>query len=183
MIGRYLYPVFLGLASSALLDAHAPLTHEEGVLTLSADAATVGSSLRVTGTDFTASTSYRLALQGALDRYELEAVEADAEGSFELRLSIPDHVRPGTYRLIAVAPDGDESGEAELLIEAPTTNEADADGGEDDGTSEAPAPVARADERTFERSWSGIEWFVIGAIMGGALVGGAALYRGRGSRS
>ncbi len=149
--------------------------HEEGVLTLSSPTATAGSTLTVKGADFSRLTAYVVVLKGALRSFELGRVTSDTAGSFEIELSLPAAASPGSYRVAAVASDGDEVSVVDLEIQAapvsPVTSErpgvkaADAHA----GPSAEPLPI--------ERDWSGAEWFVLGTLFGGALAGGSALLR------
>ncbi len=157
--------------------------HEEGVLALGSSTAAAGSTLGATGSDFSAGTRLTLVLRGALEDHELATVETDADGAFSANLEIPAEVRSGVYRLEAVAPDGDVTATADLEISRPAggttsaVDEGDDGSGQDTGGSTVNTPTARADEREIRRDWSGIEWFVVGAALSGALVGGIALYR------
>lgn len=152
--------------------AHA---HEEGVLTVGSNRVAAGSSLRINGEKFSGGASYGLALKGALREYQLGVVEANEEGAFGLDLAIPADVLPGSYRLVAVAADGDDA--AGVDIEIGPAVRAPAPPTAADVAGNPPAPMARADERVLERRWSGVEWFFAGLLFGIAAVGGVALYR------
>ncbi len=163
----------------ALLAATLPATagatlpsvaHEKAVLESSRSSVPAGAVLPLDGRDFGAGESYVLRLQGALREYELGEVKADAEGLFSIELAILGSVTPGTYQVVAVAPDGDVAARLDLtVLEAEAT--------EPEGAEERPAGeaaheisprVARADDMPIERSRSGIEWGVIGLLIGGA---------------
>ncbi len=100
---------------------------------------------------------------------------SDTAGSFEIQLELPAAAGPGSYRLVAVAPDGDEAAAVELELEAaPIRSSAD----EPAGTGAAQTHTGpSAEALNIERDWSGAEWFVLGALFGGALAGGLALLR------
>jgi hypothetical protein len=160
-------------ANSATLAAH-----EKGVLTLAAPSAAAGQSLAVTGSDFGAGTALRLVLRGALREYELAGVRADEGGSFRLDVIIPETVPPGAYRVVAVAEDGDDTAAADLEVQAPVAASAEHAHQEASGAGmSAAAAVPQAGPLAIERRWSGVEWFVLGLLLGAALAGGIALYR------
>lgn len=149
--------------------------HEDGVLTLASPRATVGSTLAVTGADFSGSTAYQLVLKGALRSFELGRVTSDTAGSFEIQLELPPEAAPGSYRLVAVAPDGDEAAVVELELEAaPIRSSADDPAGA--GAAQTHSGPS-AEPLSIERDWSGVEWFLLGALFGGGLAGGLALLR------
>jgi hypothetical protein len=145
--------------------------HEEGVLRLADARAIAGRTLEVGGEKFSAGTPFRLVLKGALREYELTTVETDAQGKFSLDLPIPATVEPGAYRLVAVAPDGGDAAAADLEIEAASAALEDAPG-EQGAHGAAASQTPSAEELVIERRWSGIEWFVIGALFGAALTVG-----------
>lgn len=149
--------------------------HDEGVLTLAAPTASAGGSLSVSGEHFSAGTAYRLLLKGALREYELGRVEASAAGTFTATLDVPESAPPGSYRLVAVAPDGDEAAEVDLELEAmPVTAQSSES---ESNQPRAAATRPSAEDLVVERRWSGFEWFVIGALFGGGLAAGVVLSR------
>ncbi len=146
------------------------VAHEKAVLESSRSSVPAGAVLPLAGRDFGAGESYVLRLMGALREYDLGEVEADAEGLFSIELAIPGSVTPGTYQVVAVAPDGDVAARLDLTV-------LEAEAAEPEGAEERPAGraaheaaprVARADEMPIERSRSGLEWGVIGLLIGGA---------------
>lgn len=167
---RRLITLSLGAALAAHVSSRPARAHEEGVITLASAAVAVGDDITVDGADFAHAASYKLVLRGGLREYELGVVETDSDGRFSVQLRIPGDVQPGPYRLAAIAPDGDEAATAELEV-----GPARAETGSEPGAERM--PTARADELPIERQWSGFEWFVVGILFGGALVGGAVLYR------
>jgi methionine-rich copper-binding protein CopC len=161
----------LGALLVAVLSPGRAAAHEEGVLRLADARATAGRTLEVGGEKFSAGTPFRLLLKGALKEYELTTVETDAQGNFSLVLPIPATVEPGAYRLVAVAPDGDDAAAADLEIEAaPAAPEEAPD--EEGAHAALESQTPSAEELAIERSWSGIEWFVIGMLFGAALTAG-----------
>lgn len=149
--------------------------HEEAVLDSPVSSVPAGGTLLLSGSDFGAEEEYALRLLGTLEEHELGPVRSDDEGRFELEVAIPDAVRPGSYRLVAVAPDGDVAASLDLTV-LPARRAAEGRAGgpgaaRDGGT---PAPRAATDEEIrIERSRSGVEWGVIGLIVG--LAGGLGL--------
>ncbi len=144
--------------------------HEKAVLESSRSSVPAGAVLPLDGRDFGAGESYVLRLVGALREYGLGEAKADADGLFSIELAIPGSVRPGAYQVVAVAPDGDVAARLDLTV-------LEAEAAEPEGAEERPAGeaaheamprVARADEMPIERSRSGLEWGVIGLLIGGA---------------
>ncbi len=144
----------LALALAVGLSAVPARAHGDGVLRLARARATAGLELPVSGQEFSASTVFRLVLKGALREYELTTVESDAQGTFNLDLRIPATVQPGSYRLVAVAPDDDDAATVDLEVEAASAESEAA------GAAAAETPMASADALVIERRRSGIEWFV-----------------------
>lgn len=143
--------------------------HEEAVLESAASSAPAGGSLPLNGKDFTAEERYELRLLGALREYDLREVEAGADGTFALELMLPADVRPGAYQVVAIAPDGDVVARLDLtVLEAvPASDPAEAAAGGGDGATHR-AGGATDEEIRIERSRSGVEWGLIGLIVGGA---------------
>lgn len=166
-------------AAALLLWPAGPLGgHEEAVLESSATSVPAGGALELQGRDFTGGESYVLRLLGALREYELGEVKPADDGTFSLRLRIPADVVPGSYQLVAVAPDGDVSARLDLVIlDAAAAGDAhDAHG--------APArPAARDDHIRIERSRNGAEWGLIGLLIGLASGLGIGLLRRPGARA
>ena len=157
--------------------------HEKGVITLASGMVAAGSTLQVKGEKFSSSTQLRLVLRGALSEREIGSAETDAAGGFVIELEIPAGVEPGAYRLVAVAPDGDEVASADLEVDAARAVVPESAGAEaqEQAAGAEPAaaamPMPSAEELAIERRWSGFEWFVIGVLIGGAAVAGMFLYR------
>ncbi len=74
---------------------------------------------------------------------------------------------------MAVAPDGDEAAVVELELEAAPISTAPGEQPQQPATHAGPS----AEPLNIERAWSGAEWFLLGALFGGALAGGIALLR------
>ncbi len=171
-----LLPATAGMTFPATAGAALPSSaHEKAVLESSRSSVSAGAVLPLDGRDFGADESYVLRLVGALREYGLGEVEADAEGLFSIELAIPGSVTPGAYQVVAVAPDGDVAARLDLTV-------LEAEAAAPEGAEERPAGeaaheaaprVARADAMPIERSRSGIEWGVIGLLIG--LAGGLGL--------
>lgn len=153
--------------------------HGEATLEASATSVAAGGTLTLRGGLFVPGEAHRLVLRGTLDDHELGTVTADADSTFTRELTIPADVRPGNYRLVAVAPDGDEVATLDLpVLEARRTQSGS---GEATPAAEPTAPAssaeARADELSIERSRAGVEWGLIGLLIGLAGGLGAGLLR------
>lgn len=175
---KHLLVLLLALAPALGLAASAARAHEDGVLRLASGVVTAGGSVAVSGENFARNTTFRLVLKGALRDYELGSVDADAGGAFSRDLTIAADVARGTYRLVAMAPDGDEAAAVDLEIAAALTPPQEA---ADAGAHPAvTSPMPSADDLVIERRYSGIEWLVIGLLFGAALAGGILGIRGLG---
>jgi len=151
------------------------LAHEDAVLESSVSEVAAGHALPLKGSDLEARQAYRLKLVGALDELDLREVIAGADGTFSIDLEVPVSVRPGVYKITATAPDGDEVASLDVTIVRPAparTGEAEDEPEAEAGAGhlEESARMARDDEMVIERSRSGIEWGVIGLLIG--LAGG-----------
>lgn len=144
------------------------LAHEGAVLVSNQSSVGAGAILAVRGADFSAEESYKLRLIGALTEYDLVEVKTDAEGAFALDVAIPAEVRPRAYQVVAIAPDGDAAARLDVtVLEAAAAQESmeSQRAGEETTHSEQ---AARSDEIRIERDRSGIEWGLIGLVVGGA---------------
>ena len=153
------------MTASLLLSgpARAPV-HGEGVLTADRGSMAAGESLKLTGASFAPREPYQLKLVGALQEFTLATVQTAADSTFSVTVKIPADAREGSYRIEAIADDGDVSAalDVTLLATAPVPNER--------STAAMPGmenmPMARADEVPINRSRSGGEWAVIGLVIG-----------------
>ncbi len=172
----------MGTTTKTLLTAVTALAlaaavHPSAIIRSSTSTAAAGSTIPVEGEEFSQDDMTTLVLRGALAEYELVDVDTDENGSFRIELAIPAEVRPGQYRLVALAPDGDVSASFDLTVTAAmamgsgTHEDGEEDGHDDMGGMTA----ARADDMPIERSTSGIGWGIIGLLIGLAGGGGAAL--------
>lgn len=178
--------ILLGVAGASPSDAFG---HEKGVLTAARGEVSAGASLEVSGRDLTPATTFRLVLQGALREYQLTEVRSDSAGALSLDLVIPETVEAGSYRLVTLAPDGDVTASVDISVleAAPGAAPQPASEAVGDASQHAHAgsrgsegggqATPSAADLGLERSWSRVEWFVIGLLLGGALASGAALLR------
>lgn len=165
--------------------APAGAVHGDATLEASATSVAVGGTLTLQGALFVPGEAHRLVLRGTLDDHELGTVTADADSTFTRELTIPTDVRPGNYRLVAVAPDGDEVATLDLPVlearpaeSAPGEATPAAEGSPPPASSSsASSSEARADELSIERSRAGVEWGLIGLLIGLAGGLGAGLLR------
>lgn len=155
--------------------------HGQGRLVLPRSTVAAGDTLHVHGVGF-APGEVRLDLRGALERYALPAVSVGADSGFAVAWPVPREARPGAYRLVAIADDGDEITRADVAITAPV---AAADPGPPAHPGHAPEPAhgewiaepPRADPMPLERHRSAAEWAVLALLIAGSAAGGLALVR------
>ncbi|MEK7668752.1 MAG: hypothetical protein AAB409_08905 [Gemmatimonadota bacterium] len=98
----------LGLLAVAflVLPARAP-AHEKGALRVADRRLAPGTWIGVTGSKFLRGSALALTLEGPGGRLPLAQVAVDAGGAFSDSVRVPAEARPGLYRLVARAADGD----------------------------------------------------------------------------
>lgn len=169
--------VVLGLAAATLSAA----AHPEATLKSTRTSVAAGSTMPVEGLEFDAGATVQLVLRGALAEYELRSVTPGDEGTFQLDLEIPRETRPGEYRLVALASDGDVHAQLDVVVMAAAPQDMMEEGEHemagDSGERGGMDGMARADEIPIERSRAGIEWGVIGLLIGIAGGAGAVILR------
>lgn len=165
--------LMIGLFSGALAGA----TDPGATLKSSVKSIEAGDEMPLRGEEFLAGETVQIVLQSALTEYDLRSVTAEEGGVFQIDLEIPGHVRPGEYRLVAVASDGDIAARLDLMVVAAETahDETAADGSEEHG--DGMDDMAMADDFPIERSRAGLEWGLIFLLVGLAGTGGVALLR------
>jgi len=154
--------------------------HEEGVLESDQTSVGAGGQIAVRRKEFEEEETYTLRLLGALNEYDLGSVKSDGEGRFHLDILIPAGVRPAEYQIVAIAADGDVGARLDVTVSAAApAGAADAAEAADehDEMADMDEHGATADEITIERDRSGIEWAVIGLLIGAA--GGLGIGLGR----
>ena len=173
---RWTTPIIAATALLVLAAGDA-LAHGEATLASPSSSVTVGSTLTVTGSGFVPGEAHRLLLRGTLEEREIRTVTAGADSTFTADVELPADARPGQYRIVAVAPDGAEVATLDLpLLAAEGGEEGEEHTASEAGSSAAAAgnaSGARADEIRIERSRAGLEWGVIGLVVG--LAGGLGL--------
>ncbi len=149
-----------------LVDASPAGAHPEAVLESDRSTVDAGGSVALRGSEFGADDTYTLQLQGALNEYDLGEAKSDGDGNFQLDITVPADVRPGSYQIVAIASDGDVSARLDLTVMAAMP--ANADEHADMDGAEMEEHAATADEIRIERDRSGVEWAVIGLVIGAA---------------
>jgi hypothetical protein len=154
--------------------------HEEAVLRSSRSSVSAGASLPLSGSDFAGSETYQLKLLGVLNEYDVGQVAADSAGVFTHQLTIPADVTPGAYQVVAVASDGDVVARLHITVLGGGAGGAASQAGDHSGGADQegdPSSAARHDDIRIERDRSGMEWGVIGLVIGLAAGVGLGLVR------
>lgn len=151
------------------------VAHEKGVLKPAARSFSPGDSLPVSGAQFGDSKRLVLFLVGVGGRYEVARVQSDTAGAFRSTLAVPDTIPLGSYRLIAVASDGDEVSSLDVAVLARPAG-ADASTPPMGADHDMAGPPSK-EPLALDRARS--PWVTGGAALLGlvALVGGLALLR------
>lgn len=158
----------LVLATSAAVAAHDPTGGEEEVVVEPSEV-TAGDTVIAAGSGLEPNDERILALAGGDLVVDLGSVTTDAEGMFQIELTIPSHLPSGIYELRAI---GDETVTAELGVTAVAG-----------GAEASPAPDD-ASQTVVPRERTPIELGLIlvlvafAAVAGGVLVWGAERVRG-----
>lgn len=97
-----------------------PGPHPEGILEPAAKTFVAGDSLSIGGRKFEPDDAVTLLLIGVAGRTELVTAATDSAGAFRVRVLVPASLKPGSYRLVAEAVDGDEVGTVEVMVLAAT---------------------------------------------------------------
>ncbi len=82
--------------------------HEKGVLKLATRRLAPGDSVATTGEHFSRRANLNIELVGIAGRTRLADVRTDSLGAFAASLVVPANLPVGSYRVVAVAADGDE---------------------------------------------------------------------------
>jgi len=176
------------LATIATMSLLGAAIHPEATLRSSVSSVQAGGNMPLEGAEFLPAQKVILALQGAFNEYDLPEVQASEGGTFSVQMQIPSQARPGAYRLVAIADDGDVVASLDLTIEPAAAGGMGMAEMDHSGAAAGAAMMggmavaARADDLPIERSRSGMEWGVIGLLIGlGAGFGVALLWAGGGS--
>ena len=151
--------------------------HEEGVLKLASRALVAGDSLPLKGEKFTRSSPLTLALVGMAGRVSLGTVRSDSVGAFTASVLVPRDASAGSYRLVAIAEDGDEVASLDVTVSAAAAADLAAMPGHERMEMEEPT----GEPLVLDRARSPlVTWSVVTGI-GLALIGGVVLLRRPGS--
>jgi hypothetical protein len=166
----------LPLLVLSLAAAHATVFHPRGTLRVASRSPRAGDSLAVSGLHFAARDAVTIVLVGVAGRVGLGAAATDSAGAFKRSFLIPVSTKPGAWRLVAEANDGDEVASLDLTLQAASVAAPEdhsthtAAGGGSEPTGE-PLALARARSAAV----SGSIWMLVLTC----LVAGAALLRTR----
>ncbi len=143
--------------------------HEDGVLKPATRDLTAGDSLAIAGEKFGARSRLALALVGMNGRIELGSFDTDSAGAFTSRVLIPRDAAPGSYRLVAVASDGDEVASVDMTVAADRGAAADHDATDmADAPSDEPLALDRA--RSPAVTWGVVVGILVALAVGGTLL-------------
>jgi hypothetical protein len=170
----------IGLLAVALVAA----VHPEATLKSSVKSVEAGHEMPLQGEQFDAGDAVQLVLQGALAEYDLSSVTPEEGGVFAINVEIPANVRPGEYRLVAVASDGEIAARLDLTVTAAMPHETGEEDHEDMRTDADVAgamggmeEMGMAGDLPIERSRAGLEWGLIVLLIGLAGGGGVVFMR------
>ncbi len=175
MMKRIVFPSLALILAMAVPAA----AHEKGAIHLASDQVPIGGELGLRGEKLPKSADIKLVLRGTLDNYAIGEVRTDTAGKFQARLTLPPHVPAGAYSVVAIAPDGDVTARADLVIAAtaPTAAGTAEQGMAHMGEQEMPGAHATAEMMEVRRTTTTGEWAVIAAAIVLSFVGGAVLLR------
>ncbi len=167
-----------GVGGLALMLAAVPLgalVHPEGALKVPNPHFVPGSTVRVGGEQFAGGGKLELVLVGVAGRFRLGEVTTDSVGGFAESFEVPMDVEVGSYRLVAIATDGDEVATFNVdMLAAPAEPQKDGDSRSED-------QEASAEELALDRAPR--PWVKGGAIVGIVLalaLGGVLLRKPQG---
>ncbi len=92
--------------------------HEKGVLKLATRQLIPGDSVATTGEHFGRRAPLKILLVGTVGRRPLAEIRTDSLGALRWTLILPADVPPGSYRVVAVAADGDEVASVDVSVVA-----------------------------------------------------------------
>ncbi len=158
------------LATTDALNAH-----EHGILKLAKRELVAGDSVPLFGEKFAHRGTITLFLTGIRGKVRLQQIRADEKGAFAVSLHIPGDRSPGAYRLVAVAPDGDEVASLDVSVTMRSTLHGPTMGMSEAHPTAAPLPLERA--RSLWVSWGAALAIAL------SLIGGVLLLRRPGAES
>ena len=137
--------VVTGLAV-AFLSVLAPQigAHEKGVLKLATRQLVPGDSLGITGERFGRRAALRIKLVGTSGWTRLAEVRTDSLGAFRRALVVPADLSPGSYRVVALAVDGDEVASVDVSVVMRASSPMPTHGHHENTPTAQPLALARA---------------------------------------
>ncbi len=91
---------------------------KRGVLKLATRRLVPGDSVEATGQRFSRRATLTIEFVGIAGRTRLDQVRTDSLGAFRRALVVPADLSPGSYRVVAVAADGDEVASVDVSVVA-----------------------------------------------------------------
>ena len=165
-----LLTVAVGMAPAVSISTPRRAEHPEGVLKLNNRTLVAGRSVEIGGDQFGGSAVLALVLIGLGGDVRLGEVTADSSGAFTESFAIPADLTMGSYRLVAIATDGDEV--ASLSVElAVAPDEPDAVESEPEEASEPSAePLSLERARSLWVTGGTTVAIVFALVLGGLLL-------------
>jgi len=166
------------LFALAVFPFRSAFAHGTGAISLSSKQSAAGGTITIFGTKFAANSSVRLELRGVLQSNVFGRVQTSAKGTFQQIVTIPATSKPGQYTIVAVAPDGDVTARAMLMISETAAAEETRPGMHDmPGMQGMGGPHATAEMMDVPIPITAWGWGVITAIVVASAVTGAWLLR------
>jgi hypothetical protein len=166
----------IAMIAAALL----ALVHGQGQLKLESKSVAAGAALHMTGVKFAKNEALDVLLAGPSGRVQLKHILTDSAGAFHDFVVIPEGTAVGAYRIVLVASDDDEVGQADFEIAGGTGQSGDHHAGEMAGHDMASMGGASAEPLVLPRARS--PWVTGGAFLTIALalgIGATAVLRSR----
>src|ERR1041385_4999449 len=97
---------------AALIAVISLVAHGTGQLKVDSKTLTPGQVLHLTGAKFPKNEPLDVLIAGPTGRTQLKHIQADDKGGFKDFVVIPADMKPGSYRIVLIASDDDEVGDA-----------------------------------------------------------------------
>ena len=104
------------MKTSIMALAFLALVHGQGQLKLDTKTIAPGAALHLTGAKFAKNEALDVLLAGPGGRTQLKHILTDSTGAFHDFVIIPEGSAPGSYRIVLVASDDDEVGQADVQV-------------------------------------------------------------------
>lgn len=153
ILGRLWPAMGLVLALMVVLLPSPLRAHGGAELTVSPSTVAPGSTIQVEGEGVEPGETFTVRLEGLKAQVALGSVAVGDDGDFHERFTVPADTPPGTYRVVAVSPEGET-----LTAELRVLDQAQA------APPEVPATPS-AEWMSLDRSRSPGEWTIIGVIL------------------